>query len=382
MRPLVKVFFLLLLVAQLLSGAIGSAALAHEVRPSIVDLTVLKDGNLKLAIRLNLEAVIAGIGVEHTDTSQSANAGEYDRLRQLSREALNKAFNKTSNGFKKAIGVKVDGVRLGLEISSVDIPEVGDTDLSRLSIINLHGKLSGGAKSLVWVWDKKLGAAIVRVKGAAQEGNPVFAGLVKGGTESGPIALTGMVPLSALSIFGQYIKVGIEHIIPKGLDHILFVVGLFLLSSRFSSLLWQISSFTIAHTITLGLAMAGFISAPSGFVEPLIALSIVYVAVENIFTSKLNHWRTLVVFMFGLLHGLGFASVLNDVGLPTGSFFSALIGFNIGVEIGQLSVVAICFFLVGWWFRDKTYYRKLITIPASALIAVIGAWWFIERTLL
>jgi hypothetical protein len=130
------------------------------------------------------------------------------------------------------------------------------------------------------------------------------------------------------------------------------------------------------------LASLKIVTLPGSIVEPLIAISIVYVAVENIFFSRREGtpWgRIAVVFCFGLLHGLGFASVLGDVGLPTGRFFIGLFGFNVGVELGQLSVILAAFVLVGLPFGRHPLYRKCIVIPVSAAIALVGLWWAIER---
>ena len=175
---------------------------------------------------------------------------------------------------------------------------------------------------------------------------------------------------------------GFDHILPKGLDHILFVLGLYFLSVRFGVLLWQISAFTVAHTVTLALGAMGLVTVPATIVEPLIAASIVFVAVENIASPKLHAWRPAVVFGFGLLHGLGFASVLGEFGLPQGQFIPALIGFNIGVELGQLTVIVIMILTLGLWFGSQSWFRTRIAVPASALIGIIGAWWCVERTLL
>jgi hypothetical protein len=182
--------------------------------------------------------------------------------------------------------------------------------------------------------------------------------------------------------FLNYIPVGFDHIIPKGLDHILFVLGLFFLSAQLRPLLWQISAFTLAHTVTLALGALGYVTIPASIVEPLIAASITFVAVENILSKGLSRWRPLVVFCFGLLHGLGFASVLGAFGLPEAAFLPALIGFNIGVEFGQLAVIAGAYLLVGYAFGAKPWYRARIAIPASVLIAAIGAWWVVERVFL
>ena len=110
--------------------------------------------------------------------------------------------------------------------------------------------------------------------------------------------------------------------------------------------------------------------------------SIVFVAVENILRPQLGVWRTAVVFFFGLLHGLGFASVLGELGGGQANFIARLIGFNIGVEIGQLAVILAAFLLVGIWFGKKEWYRARIAIPASLVIAAIGAYWFVERVFL
>lgn len=180
----------------------------------------------------------------------------------------------------------------------------------------------------------------------------------------------------------DYIPVGYTHILPKGADHILFVLGLFFLSPRLRPLLWQVSAFTLAHTITLALGARGVIQISPALVEPLIAASITVVALENIFVRRLHPWRPLLVFGFGLLHGLGFAGVLGEFGLPQGQFLAALIGFNLGVELGQLTVILVAFVTVGLWFGHRRWYRGRIAIPASLVIAGIGAWWVLERTLL
>jgi hypothetical protein len=121
------------------------------------------------------------------------------------------------------------------------------------------------------------------------------------------------------------------------------------------------------------------VSVSPAIVEPLIAASIVYVAVENIFGGRISWRRTAVVFGFGLLHGLGFASVLGDIGLEPSRFLGSLISFNIGVELGQLTVIAAAFLTVGLWFGRKRWYRNVIAVPVSAVIASVGAYWSIQR---
>lgn len=181
-----------------------------------------------------------------------------------------------------------------------------------------------------------------------------------------------------LEIARQYLWLGYTHILPKGLDHILFVLGIFLLSPRWKTMLLQVTAFTVAHSITLGLSIYGIVSLPSRIVEPLIALSIACVAIENLLTRELKPWRLALVFMFGLLHGLGFAGVLRELGLPREEFLTALVTFNLGVEGGQLTVIAAALVVVAPFMR-KGWYRQRVVIPASLVIAAIGLYWTVAR---
>jgi hypothetical protein len=176
-----------------------------------------------------------------------------------------------------------------------------------------------------------------------------------------------------------YLRLGFEHIIPLGLDHILFVLCIFFLSPKLKPVLWQSLAFTVAHSITLGLAMCGVFEAPAHIIEPLIALSIMFLAIENIISDKLRSSRIIIVFLFGLVHGLGFASALSDLGLPQNKFFLSLVMFNVGVELGQLAVILLAWFLVGKWFSHKSWYRKRIVIPVSVVIAAIALFWTVQR---
>jgi hypothetical protein len=180
------------------------------------------------------------------------------------------------------------------------------------------------------------------------------------------------------NLLGRFIKLGYNHILPHGLDHILFVVGLFFFSTRLRPLLFQVTAFTVAHSITLALTLLGIISLPARIVDPLVALSITVVAVENVFFRNVKTSRWLIVFAFGLVHGMGFAGVLGKLGLPEGGFWPALIGFNVGVEFGQISVIAIAFALTVW-FRNKPWYFRGVVAPVSFLIGAVGLYWAIQR---
>ena len=363
-------------LVTLLLVVIAQAAQAHKIRPAIVDAQFSEDGTYHLSIKTNIEALVARIGPEHQETSDSPQAVQYDALRALSPSRLQTRFAPFAPEWLNSVIVEFDGQRGALKIDKITIPPVGDVALARLSVVSLSGRIPAGAKAFR-IGSGNNRTAILRVKRAGQDG--LVTALLKDGAKSPVIALQGVVKSSLWRTFVDYTGLGFEHIVPKGLDHILFVLGLYLLNTSLRPLLIQITAFTLAHSITLGLGLYGIVTISPAIVEPLIAASIVYVAVENIVTSKLHFWRPVIVFMFGLLHGLGFASVLSEIGLPRADYVSGLIAFNVGIELGQLSVIAIAFLLTGLWFRHKSWYRSRIVIPASLAIAVVGAYWAVER---
>lgn len=169
-------------------------------------------------------------------------------------------------------------------------------------------------------------------------------------------------------------KQGFGHVIPEGLDHILFVLGVFLLARGWKPLLLQVSAFTVAHSVTLALVTLGRFNASPKIIQPLIAATIALVAFENIWKPVYSPRRLFFIFGFGLVHGIGFASGLN----PQGSILAALGGFNLGVEAGQIAVILMALVLTGW-LRDANLYRRYVTIPGSALIGLTGVYWTIER---
>jgi hypothetical protein len=187
------------------------------------------------------------------------------------------------------------------------------------------------------------------------------------------------LPADGLSVW-RLIAMGFLHIVPEGLDHILFVTSLFLLSPKLKPLLIQITAFTLAHSATLALAMAGWVLLPSRLVETIIAISITVMAVENILTREVKPWRWLLVFCFGLIHGLGFAGSFSALRMAPGDFLRPLLCLNLGVELGQLTVVAGCAALT-WWCWTKEWYPRYVIIPASGIIAVVSLFWAVQRGL-
>ena len=185
--------------------------------------------------------------------------------------------------------------------------------------------------------------------------------------------------MSGSTVFWKYTLTGFEHIIPLGFDHILFIACVFFLNSNIRQVIVQASMFTLAHSITLGMAMYGIINPPANIIEPLIALSIVFLAIENMVSDKVKPWRLVMVFLFGMVHGMGFAGALSQMGMPQYAFATALISFNVGVELGQLVIILTLYFLVAKIFSGRSWYRSRIVIPVSVLIGVVAAYWTVER---
>jgi hydrogenase/urease accessory protein HupE len=177
----------------------------------------------------------------------------------------------------------------------------------------------------------------------------------------------------------QFLGLGVEHIL-TGFDHLVFLLGLLLVGVGFRDVARIITSFTAAHSITLALSTLDVVRIPPAIVEPMIALSIVYVGVENIFRRDLK-WRWLLTFCFGLIHGFGFASALRDLGIGAeGGVALPLISFNLGVELGQLGVSGVVFPLI-WKYRKRPEFATRFAPACSILIGIAGCFWLIERIL-
>ena len=210
-----------------------------------------------------------------------------------------------------------------------------------------------------------------------------------------PEAQISVAESSAWRVFGRYVMEGVWHIW-IGIDHIVFLLSLLVLaplqSSRQRVVHWQaamqarpvlldvmavVTAFTVAHSITLGLTITGWLTPPADLVEPAIAMSVVLAALNNLLGfSALKRWR--LAFVFGLIHGFGFASVLLDLGLPASSLLAALGGFNIGVELGQLAIVGV-FLPLAWVLRHTKFYRWVVVAGGSAAIVVLGLFWTVQR---
>ena len=314
--------------------------------------------------------------MDHSNTEESEKSDQYESLRTMNADELLKKFNSKIRDLQNKIYLTSANSNYGLTLVDVDIPEVGNTDIIRDTVINFDIK-NIKDEDLKFSWDKNLGSIILRVNSKNNEG--LYSKLIESNDKSEWFSITNKREERLIDNVKSYTQLGFKHIIPKGLDHILFVIALFLLSSKLKPLVLQVSIFTIAHTITLFLGALDIIKIPSIIVEPIIALSICFIAIENLFTENIKKMRPYIIFIFGLLHGLGFAGVLNEIGISDGLFISSLISFNIGVEVGQISVILLSYIFISLLFQNKPWYRNRITRPLSLVIALIGFYWFFKR---
>lgn len=173
----------------------------------------------------------------------------------------------------------------------------------------------------------------------------------------------------------QFTVLGIKHIF-LGYDHLMFLLALIVIGGRLLNLIKIVTAFTVAHSITLILAALQIVTLPPRLIESGIALSIAYVAAENCFAARVDH-RWVITFYFGLVHGFGFANVLRQLGLPSRGLVSSLLAFNVGVELGQMAIVALLFPITLWLAKQR--FRRHVIIGLSSVILCFGTGWFIER---
>lgn len=337
---------LLAAVLALMMLALAPAAAAHDIGAMRVELIPVRPGLVRVEVLVDLDHVPTAVRArfaERLGASSWVLAGE-------SRAPLGAATT-----------------------DQAVIEHGGPTSKRRLKY---EVEVGPGVETVGWLTTLDMPEYVLEV--GTGEGRPTQ--WLTGGQASERYALEGLaVRRGGASVFAQYLGLGFTHIIPHGTDHVLFVLTLFLASTRLSPLLRQVTAFTAAHTLTLALTMLDVVRLPSGLVEPLIAASILALAVENLIVKDVRPHRIGLVFVFGLLHGMGFAGVLTELGLPRSQFVPALVGFNVGVEGGQVAVLAAAFAAVGVWGRRKAWYRGWVVVPGSLALGLVAAYWTAER---
>jgi hypothetical protein len=358
----------------LLGAALALPAAGHDF--TLTDTLVIfkADGTYQIDMTCDLDALALGVSPQTDSTELAA------RLRGLGPAELAERLRRLEDYFERRVRVFFDERPAAPAVSFPDYgtPLAGESEVPTVlgTTARLEGRVPPGAATFSFRASRSFPAVHLTV---LHQRFAAHRELLEQGVPSAAYALDEPAAAASRSeVAGRYLVLGFRHIVPDGLDHVLFVLGLFLLAARLGPLLWQVSAFTAAHTLTLALSTYGVFDLPPAVVEPLIALSIAYVAAENLVTEELKPWRPWVVFGFGLLHGLGFAGVLAELGLPRQELLTALVAFNAGVELGQLAVILAAFAAVGW-LRGKSWYRRRVVVPCSLAIALTGLYWAVER---
>lgn len=343
--------------------ALARAASAHDVGLSLATVRV-SPTNITAEVTFAVKDVAA---LEGLDANQDGQAGQPEF--ELKRAELDRVFTH-------GLQISADGVPLAPSAISYQL-DAGDN----LEVGFLYGTVAVRSVEITLPYLKSWPAGhrtYVTVLGPAEE--KLAERLMD--KEAPPIVV--LVSATATradgpphSFFG-FVLLGIEHI-GTGYDHLLFLFGLLLVARNLRSSLVVITSFTIAHSITLGVATFNLVTLRPSITEPLIALSIVYVGVENLLTRGEPKGRWLLAFAFGLVHGFGFASVLRDLGVSSaGGVALPLFSFNLGVEIGQLAVAAILLPVIWKLRRNETFLRRVIP-GCCVVIVAAGGFWFWQR---
>lgn len=365
----------------LITGALfplGAApAAAHPLTFTQVTLTLLPGGRFEAEIVYDLDALALGAPIDTDDAELVAV------LESLPPDELAAHVARLHRLFERRVRVRFDGAPAAFDVAFPDYGTPRAAEAAVPTVLGLTARLTGtapdGAGAVEFFASRAFGEVHLAIVDAAR--GVEARSVLEPGARSEPLELAGPVtPPSVRKVAARYLGLGFVHIVPAGADHVLFVLGLFLLSARLRPLVWQVTAFTAAHAVTLTAAALGVVALPARVVEPLIALSVAYVGIENALVDRMTRWRPAIVFGFGLLHGLGFAGVLGELGLPGQERLLALVAFNVGIELGQLAVIGAAAMTFGW-FRSKRWYRRRLAIPASAGIGAVGLAWAVERAL-
>ena len=342
---------------MVLIAVLSASISAHPTGTTSVSIAPRNDQAIEISITADADPLAAKLEALAREPQASSTATAAVRIAALRQVVLDHVV-----------------LTVGQEPSALEWLDVAVNSDARVTI-RLVARGPYASAPIVWRTSLVFGsyALVVRPAGSSSD---VVEWLQ--GTESGtPVMLEA--PAARWRAMARALRLGVLHILPNGFDHILFVLGLFLLSTRTRQVLAQVSAFTLAHSLTLGLTLYGVIALPARVVEPLIALSVAYVGIENLVTSELKPWRVAIVFAFGLLHGMGFAEAISNLHLARSQFLTTLVGFNLGVEAAQLAVIAMAALTLRLTLRSRQTWRLPVSRFASAGIGACGLVWMLSR---
>ena len=375
---IIKLYLFLILIVFL--NLFSTSSISHEIKPSIADF-FYDDNYLNFKIRLNAELILSDIDASNVSNTDSSSLSEiYDEFRILNNKDLEQIFQNSWNQISSNIEIKINNVSKQTNLIKIEVEDIQNFEISRDSHVYFRVLLDKNSEQFTFRWVKNYGPIILRENNNNKLEDELVTEYLQSGIESSQFSFKENNFSKTFNSFAKFFVLGIQHIIPKGLDHILFIFGLFLFSSSLKKLISQITIFTIAHSITLIFVSLSLMRINPQIVEPIIALSIVYIGLENIFKKYIKEYlRYVVILFFGLLHGLGFALVLSDIGYKSSDLFVNLISFNLGIEVAQISIVLVLYLLIALNFAKNKNYRIFFQVPSSILISSVGLYWFFER---
>ena len=353
---------------------------AHEIKPAIIEFNKVKN-QINIVLKFNAEAFLANIDASvYKETINFSNSLKYSELRLLPREILKEKVFESKDQIINAIFIKTSKKQLNLKLVEIDVLEEKNIEKVRFTKVYLKTENKFIETPITFSTKKIFGPLIFKNFSNIDKGTdkPQSQWLKPGNQTSKLGILQVKTNITNFSILG--IWNGILQIILYGFDHILFILGLFFFSHKLKPLLIQVTTFTIAHSITLIFGGLGYITISPLIIEVIIAASIIWVGFENLFRKNMKVSRIGVIFTFGLIHGLGFASMFKLKGLEGTDYYLNLLSFNIGIELGQLITLLPLIILIPL-FNRLSWYRILIAIPASIIIAIFGVEMFIDRIL-
>lgn len=344
------------------------AATAHEVRPAISDLTLTAD-RVVLEVEASAEAMIAGVDLSvYSDTNEAPEAEAYDRLRALLPNALEDAFREAWPRLAEGIDLRAGDTRLEPRLQDVSVAFVDDPDLTRDTTFTVSADLPPGAVAVTVGWAPAFGPLVVRQMGGGED---AYTAYLEPGDRSAPIAR----PAGAAGLAAMVLQGAVESV-PMGLDHVLFVLGLVVLSQSAAALSAQVAAFLAMAVGGLWLGALGGVPVSAQVVEPLIALSVVAIGLATLLRWEPGGVRAAFAGVGGGLHGLGLSG-----GAASASPL-ALGAFSLGAVLGLLVVAMVGALVLRVWLGSKPFYRRAIAVPLSLVVAGLGAVLLLERTLL
>tara|TARA_A100001011_G_scaffold380959_1_gene448886 strand:- start:924 stop:2051 length:1128 start_codon:yes stop_codon:yes gene_type:complete len=353
---------------------------AHEIKPAIVEFNKVKN-QINIVLKFNAEAFLANIDASfYKETINFSNSIKYSELRLLPGEILKEKVFESRDQIINSIFIKTSKKQLNLKLVEIDVLEEKNIEKVRFTKVYLKTENKFIETPITFSTKKIFGPLIFKnFSNIDKDTEKPQSQWLKPGNQTSKLGIlqvkTNITNFLILGIWN-----GILQIIVYGFDHILFILGLFFFSHKLKPLLIQVTTFTIAHSITLIFGGLGYITISPLIIEVIIAVSIIWVGFENLFRKNIKVSRIGVIFTFGLIHGLGFASMFKLIGLEGIDYYLNLLSFNIGIELGQLITLLPLIILIPL-FNRLSWYRILIAIPASIIIALFGVEMFIDRIL-